>query len=223
MTYLRNSTGFIFGQNTTTYSTATGQMIPSGIRFENVLGVCRMYFYSNSLGAMSSQDSRIVSVGGTAIGGQGALTIGSGTINITSALASVNLTATTTGNITAPSGIVLTSPNTQISQRGINKLFVVTDGEGMTNTYMDFYSSGLNAYSSRIISNGGTSTNGNGDLGIQSGTITLSPTTSTTINKQVSLGWIQTSTTPCYTNINTVNGQCNIDFHSSGLNNVGYD
>ena len=70
-------------------------------------------------------------------------------------------------------GIVLTSNNTRISKRGSNGFFLVTDGTGSTNTYMDFFSSGFDIYSSRIISNGGTSTGLRGTLDILSGAINI--------------------------------------------------
>ena len=221
------------------YQAASGQTYPTFVESVSNGIVAGFDFHCSGANTVD-YDARIEcnnATTGTAIG-TATMDILANIINL-NALSSTNITAPTT-NITSTTSIVLTSPNTRISKQGTNGFFMVTDGTGLTNTYMDFYSSGFNIYSSRIISYGGTSTPFYGTLGIQSGLIniqsnngninltasaeiTLSPTTLTTINKQVSLGWIQTSTTPCYTNINTVNGQCNIDFHSSGLFNVGYD
>jgi hypothetical protein len=116
-----------------------------------------------------------------------------------------------------------------------NPTFIETTTTGIT-AIIDFHSDGSNAvdFDARIKCDNattGATTSQTGTLSLQANiinlnalsTINLSPTTSTTINKQVSLGWLQTNITPCFTNINGVNGQCNIDFHSSGTNNVGYD
>ena len=169
-----------------------------------------MDFYSSGFNVYSS---RIISNGGTSTGLSGTLDILSGTINITAPITT----------ITSSTALNLTNTATNICLNGLNGFRMRQDGTGISNSYMDFYSAGVNFPSSRILSTGGDSTNFNGTLGIYSGVINISPTTSTTINKQVSLGWLQTNITPCYTNINGVNGQCNIDFHSSGTNNVTYD
>jgi hypothetical protein len=190
-TFIQNSDGLIIGTDPTSYTPSNGKMTAPGLRFQNKAGLSLIDFHSNTTGAITDPDSRIISQGGSATAYGGTLEIKSGTIsmigtttanitaptiNITgkvdmvttslitlSTTQAVNITGTTGVNILAGGDINITNAGT-VNLKGPNNCYLeVANGAG--NSLLDFHSnSTYNDYDARIMCNTSGSGVGTGIL-----------------------------------------------------------
>jgi len=200
-TFIRNTDGLIIGKDPISYNSALGTMDAPGMRFLNNGINSLIDFHSNNVGS-TNLDSRIHSTGGTAAALNGTLSISSGTINLS-----------------APTGINLSSYYTNVSAQGTNGLRMIADGTSACNTYIDFHSSGTGQASSRIMSQGGSATPFNGTLGISSGTISMTSETGDTNITSKSATTNLKGLDGCYLEVGNGGGNSLLDFHSNSTYN----